>query len=306
MSLRVGPLLGLGILALAMALLAAPVSAQGLTVTVDTPQSGDVVEGEVVFQGTAEDAEGGLRWVELWIENATGATPRDRISGNQANATWEIPWNSLSVPDGHHVVSVVARNRTDDVSPAENLTLIVDNAKDPTVEDLRILHDANGTGEYLEWDNFEAVPTTRLALVLEFSEEIEASTLAGAVSFGANESSWELGTQEGSSQRVEVSYLAANASYTFSVGTGATDAAGNPLAEAYTFAFHTAPEATPGTPDGPGGGLSLPIALDSPWLWGAGGAGAAGIVLAVAWRKGALSRVGEKIRSFRGRGEDEA
>ena len=304
MTRRILPYLALTALPLILALAAAPVGAQAPTVVVTSPQAGAVVEGLVAFQGTAEDPDSDLDWVEITIAGAKGLL-KQKITGDKASATWEIGWNSQDVADGQQTISVVATDKAGNVSAPTNFTLIVDNSKQPQVENLQLLFDAQGDGKYKPWNKVEEVPTTRLSFEVQLSEEMAEVSLRSAVTFAGGASTWDLTPKGDAAYWVNVSYLQANTSYNFTVGTGATDMAGNPLTDAYASPFHTAAEPTPGTPEGPGGGgFNLPLSLDSPLLWIGVVAAAAVVGVAVAWRKGLLTRLKRKVRGFEGRSEE--
>lgn len=300
MTRRILPYLALAALPFILALAATPVGAQVPTVGVTSPQAGAVVEGLVAFQGTAEDPDSDLDWVEITVVGAQGAPLKQKITGNKASATWEISWDSQDVADGQRAISVVAKDKAGNISAPTNFTLIVDNSKQPQVENIQLLFDAQDDGKYAPWNKVDEVPTTRLSFEVRLSEEMAEASLRSAVSFAGGASTWDLTPKGDAAYWINVSYLQANTSYNFTVGTGATDMAGNPLMDAYDYPFHTAAELTPGTPEGPGdpggGGFNLPLSLDSPFLWIGVGAAAAVVSVAVAWRKGLLTRLKEKLR----------
>ncbi len=309
MTRRILLYLAVTALPLILALAAAPAGAQAPTVVVTSPQAGAVVEGLVAFQGTAEDPDSDLDWVEIIIAGVTGPPLKQKITGDRASATWEISWNSQGVADGRQAISVVATDKAGNASAPTNLTLIVDNVKQPQVENLQLLFDAQSDGKYAPWNKVEEVPTTRLSFKVQLSEEMAEASLRSAVSLAGGASTWDLTPKGDAAYWVNVSYLQANTSYNFTVGTGATDMAGNPLTDAYAYPFHTAAEPTPGTPEGPGdsggGGFNLPLSLDSPLLWVGVVAAAAVVGVAVAWRKGLLTRLKEKVRGVEWRSEED-
>lgn len=298
--------LALGSLPLLFALFAVPVGGQGPTVTVTSPAPGEVVAGAVQFQGTAEAPDAFLQRVDVAIEGVKPSL-KYNFGGNQASATWELTWNSQGVLDGRWAVSVTARDKDAAVSAPVEFSVIVDNDPEPRVVSHRFLFDAEGDGGYAPWNDPAAVPTTRLALEIVFSEEMDPATLGSAVSLAGAASSWEREARDRTTHWLTVSHLEVNASYTLQVDVGARDLAGNPLQEAYEVVFTTTAEPTPGTPEGPGTGLALPVGLDSPWLWVGVGSAAAGVAVAVAWRKGLLAPLTTRLGGLKGwmRGSDE-
>lgn len=277
---------------LLFAALAVPVQGALPSVNVTSPTPDGVVEGLVFFQGTAEDSDGDLRWIEIDIEGRQSLL-KERIPGNQFTTDWEIPWNSVGEAEGVRAVSVWARDKTDQISVAVNFTLVVDNEKEPVVHSVGMLFDAPGDGSYAPWQDLDATPTTRLALELSFSEEMDPESVEGAIGFEGGSSQWAFSSNGAGLLSVNVSFLQANTTYHLTLGSSAEDMAGNPLAVPFNLTFHTSAEPTPGTPEGKGG-LSLPF---SPvWLW-IGGATAAGAVgVAIAWRTGVLRRVRDRLR----------
>lgn len=277
---------------LLLAALALPAHGASPSVDVVSPSPDAVVEGLVLFQGTAEDGDGDLLWIEIAIEGRQ-ALLRVKIPGNRFYAVWQIPWNTQGEADGVRAVSVWAKDKADSVSAPVNFTIVVDNTKEPVVQSVDFLFDADGGGTYTPWQNLDAVPTTRLALELRFSEEMEAGSVGDALDFEGGPAQWTTSPGEGGLFFVNVSYLQANASYNLTIASSAADTAGNSLATPWAFSFHTSPEPTPGTPEGEGD-LILPF---SPiWLWIGGGAAAGAVGIAVAWRMGALRRVRARLR----------
>ncbi len=298
------------------ALLAVPVWAQAPSVIVTSPETEAVVEGLVTFNGTAHDPGGRLKEVRIAIEGASDLTVN--IPGNKADATWETNWDSTAVPDGQWNASVTASNKGGNISAPVNLTFIVDNDKEPRVEALQVLFDAGANGTYAPWDNATEMPTTRLSFELTFGEEMNKISLQDGVAFVGGASTWDLARNGSASYWVNVSYLEANTSYNFTVGSPGADLAGNAV-ESFGFLFQTAAEPTPGTPEPPGepgdpdepgdpgepsdpdepggpgepgGGFNLPLpfSLDSPWPWLGAVAVAVAVALVVAHRKGFLVR----------------
>lgn len=277
---------------LIFAALAVPAQGASPAVDVTAPSPGGVVEGLVLFQGTAEDSDGDLRWIEIDVEGRQSLL-KLKIPGNQANADWEIPWNSVGHADGVRAVSVWAEDKAGQISAAVNFTLVVDNAKEPVVQSVDMLFDAEGDGVYAPWQDLDATPTTRLALELSFSEEMEPESVGGAVAFEGGSSQWTLSSRGEGLFSVNVSFLQANTTYRLTLASSAADMAGNALAAPFNHTFHTSAEPTPGTPEG-GGGLTLPF---SPvWLWIGGGAAAGAVGVAIAWRTGVLRRVRGRLR----------
>ncbi len=229
------------------------------------------------------------------------------IPGNQANATWETSWDSTGVMDGLLNAAVTVSNRDGETSGPMNFTFVVDNDKEPRLEALQILFDAPGNGTYTFWNDTTQMPTTRLSFEVAFSEEMDETSLQDGVAFVGGASAWELTRNSTNSYRVNVSYLEANTSFNFTVGSPGADLAGNSITP-NGYEFQTVAELTPGTPEPPsepgdpaepgepdepsepGGGLNLPFSLYSPWFWGGAVAAAGAVVLVVAWRKGVFVR----------------
>ncbi|MFQ5837897.1 MAG: Ig-like domain-containing protein [Thermoplasmata archaeon] len=278
---------------LALAILAVPVKGEGPTVTVTSPQPGIVVEGSVLFQGNAEDPDGDLSSIIITIE---GSNPAVKVNLPSAgtNATWEKTWNSQGAPDGLRRVSVVALDKAGQASQPVNFTLLVDNFKEPAFETARLLFDKAGDGSFSPWNDLEAVPTTRLRIELQFSEEMDEMAVRNSMTFSGGDVTWQLAPEgTGEAFSLNVSYLQVNTNYTLTVGTQATDLAGNPLQAPYELNFHTAEEATPGTPEQ--GGF-LPLPFNPLWLWIGGAAGGGAAVGAVLWKKGFLHRMRDFLR----------
>lgn len=280
---------------LLLAALAVPAQGASPAVAVTSPAPEGVVEGLVLFQGTAEDSDGDLRWIEIDIE-ARQSLLKLRIPGNQFNADWEIPWNTVGEADGVRAVSVWAKDKAGQISAPTDFTLVVDNAKEPVVQAVDVLFDATGDGVYAPWQDLDAAPTTRLALELSFSEEMEPGSVEGAVAFEGGSSQWTFTTLGESLFSVNVSFLQANTSYRLTLSSSAADMAGNSLAAPFNLTFHTSAEPTPGTPEGEGG-LALPF---SPvWLWIGGGAAAGAVGVALAWRSGVFRRLRGRLQQRR-------
>lgn len=279
---------------LAMALLAAPARAQAPTLVVSSPQPGAVVEGNVAFQGTVEDPDGNLDSVEIAIE---GANPvlKVKLPGAKFNATWEKSWNSQGARDGLRQVSIVAVDKAGETSQPVNFTLLVDNFKEPRLVKTEILFDAEGDSNFATWRDLEAVPTTRLSFELSFSEEIDEASLQGSVGFLGGEATWQLASQDGLLFWLNVSYLQVDTAYNLTVTNSTMDLAENPLMTLYELSFHTAPEATPGTPT-TGGAFFLPF--DPLWLWISGIAGGATVAGVVVWKKGLHRRFIDSLRGL--------
>ncbi len=291
-------MLPLAVIALAipvsLALLAVPAAAAGPTVTVTSPEQGIVVEGNVLFQGTAEDPDGDLSSVAISIE---GFNPEIKVNlpGAKGNATWEKLWNSLGAPDGLRKVSIVAKDKAGQTSEPVNFTLLVDNFKEPQVDASRLFFDEAGDGGFTPWNDLEAVPTTRVGVEITFSEEMDGAAVEAALSFTGGTVTWELTPKESTKVFwLNISQLEVSTTYNLTVGTQATDMAGNPLRASHQISFHTVAEATPGTPEQ--AGFQLPF--DPLWLWIGGAAGGGAIAGVVSWKKGWLSRLYNYIRQL--------
>lgn len=285
--------LGAALILIAIALLAAPVSAQAPTVTVSSPDPGSIVEGTIEFAGTATDPDGNLGSVKITVQGLN-PTLKVNLPGAKYNATWSLTWGSQSVGDGRREVSVVALDKSQEASAPINFTLIIDNFKEPFLENTQVFFDSAGDGMYTPWNALQAVPTTRVGFELRFTEPIEATTLQEAVSFAGGPATWAL--EPGATEELywlNVSYLQVNTTYELTVGTSATDMAGNPLQSAQNLTFHTASEATPGTPE-PGGGFFLPV--DPLWIWISAGAAGAAVGVVVLHRRGILGKAWEALR----------
>lgn len=280
-----------------LALLAVPAGADAPTVTVTNPRPDQVVAGRFVFQGTAGDADANLRRVEISLEDA--ATIWVSLPLGPSSVTWEEEWNSRNVPDGSWDVSVIVRDRDGESSQYVNFTLLIDNEKEPQLqEDPELLFDLDGVGAPIPWENRSAVPTTGLTFELRFSEEMEEASVRNAIRFLGGPASWDLSSADGVAYQLNVSYLQAGTEYDFVLGTRATDVAGNPLVAGYALSFRTSAQATPGTPAGPPfGGFVLPV--DPTWIWLSGGGLAAAIGAAWAWRRGLFTRLAAALRRFR-------
>lgn len=295
-------------LPLLLSLLSVPVGGQVLSATITAPVPGGVVEGLVLLNGTAHDPAGRLKTVEVAVED--GPTLAVNIPGNLENATWETEWDSTTVPDGERTVSATALNKDGDVSAPHNVTFIVDNDKEPRLTDFQIRVDLSGNGTDAAWNDTTDMPTTRILFDLAFSEPMNETAIRAGTSFAGGASTWALTPNGTTSYRMNVSYLEANASYNFTVGAPGADLAGNPVA-AYHLEFQTVAEPTdgtplppeeptdpeepggdpdePGDPEGPGtneGGLNLPFAIESRFLWIGGLVAALAVALGVVWRKG--------------------
>lgn len=292
------PWIALSLVPVILALFSVPAGAQVPSLVVTSPTPGAVVAGEVLFQGTAEDADSDLEWVEIEIVGAKGPPLKTRIPGNRANASWDLLWGSQSQADGRWAVRAVARDKAGTASEPVEFDLIVDNYPEPAVTALQVFFDEAGDGNYTEWTALETMPTTRLSFELRMSETMEEASLLSAMEFLGGGADWTLTPQGGSLYWVNVSYLEADTAYNFTVTSDAVDTAGNSLSENYSFAFRTTAEPTPGTPES--GGIDLD-ALNSPYLWA--GVGAAGVVAValVAYREGLFRRLRERVVSRRPR-----
>ncbi len=265
-----------------------PVSGEAPTLTVENPAPGSVVEGQVLFEGTANDSDGNLRDVFIDIEGVKNMTAN--VNG-KTTATWNKNWGSGNVPDGRYQISVVAKDGKGAFSAAVTFDVIVDNDKSPSVRDAQFRLDALNDGNWAPWNDLQTVPTTRLSLELDFSEEMR--DIRDAVNVTGGEARWGIARGAGSLFWLNISYLQTNTSYTIAVGTTARDLAGNPLPSPHEIAFTTTAITTPGTPD-PGlpvleGLLELlPFDLlpfDLPWWLWIGGAVAAIAVTVAAVRR---------------------
>ncbi len=278
---------------LVLFVLSTPAAGEAPTLTVASPLPGQVVEGDVLFAGTAADADENLRRVEIDIGDGDSFTVS--LPDGEPSDTWEREWDSTNVADGTWEVSVRARDRDGEYSQYVNFTLLVDNEKEPELEDTGLLFNLDGVGEPSPWENRSAVPTTRLTFELRFSEEMDETSVRNAVRFLGGESSWDLWSANGVVYQINVSYLAAGTDYDFVLLTRAEDVAGNPLVAGYALSFRTSELATPGTPARPLlGGFALPV--DTLWLWVSGVALAVAISGALAWRRGLLARLATRLR----------
>ena len=268
---------------------------QGPSLAVSSPLPGAIVEGSVLFQGTAQDPDGDLDSIQILIDGGNPAL-RVRLRGAQTTAAWEKAWDTQRVPDGLRAVSIVATDKAGGTSPPMNFTLIVDNAKEPSVEATKVLFDPQGDSTFTLWKDLAAVPTTRLTFELRFSEEMDEASVRDSISFAGGAATWQVAPAEpGMTFLLNVSSFEVDKAYRLAVGPSATDRAGNPIPAPYELSFHTAAEATPGTPT-MGGGFS--IQFDPFWLWISGIAGGIGVAGAVLWKKGQLRRLSDLLRGL--------
>ncbi len=273
---------------------------QSPSVTVTSPLPGSVVEGKVMFQGTAEDADGDLTFVVISISGEKNDIIVNLPPGETTTA-WEKEWKANKKPDGLKEVSVVVMDQGGAASQPVNFTIVLDNAKEPWTKAVKVLFDEAGDGTFAKWLDLDAVPTTRVRFELEFSEEMDSEAVAGSLTLAGGDSSWQLAPQGlGQAYWLEVSYLQVSTNYTLAVTTSATDRAGNPLREPYGLNFTTAAEQTPGTP--PQGFLTT-IPFDMVWIWVIGAAVGGGVGTAVLWKRGLLGRMwnSDRVRHLRER-----
>jgi hypothetical protein len=91
----------------------------GFTVAISFPLDGAVVKGNVRLMGTASRIGASIVQVELRIDNGAWQT----VTGT---SSWEFAWDSTSVNNGYHQMTVRANDGTDS-SPEASITLRVDN-----------------------------------------------------------------------------------------------------------------------------------------------------------------------------------
>ncbi len=282
-----------------------PVSGEAPTLTVASPAPGSVVEGQVLFEGTANDPDGNLRDVFINIEGVKNMTAN--VNG-KTSATWDKKWGSGNVPDGRYQISVVAKDGKGAFSAAVTFDVIVDNDKSPSVRDAQFHLDALNDGNWAPWNDLQNVPTTRLSLELDFSEEMR--DIRDAVNLTGGEARWGFARGAGSLFWLNISYLQTNTSYTIAVGTTARDLAGNPLPDPHEIAFTTTTITTPGTPTPGTLDPGIPVLqdifellpFDLPWwLWIGGAVAAIAATVAVVRRR--RRRGGSKSRGKRKKGK---
>lgn len=100
-------------------------------VTIENPDDGATVSGNVTINGTASDPDtaGTVTSVEVRIDNGTWMMAND-TSGLVADwSTWSLTWNSTEVADGNHTITARATDNTGETS-TDTINVTVDNAAD--------------------------------------------------------------------------------------------------------------------------------------------------------------------------------
>src|SRR5439155_6335070 len=77
------------------------------TVTLTTPSSGATVTGVVTVTASASD-DIGVAGVQFTLDGVINLGAEDTV------APYEVPWNSVTVPNGSHVLAAIARDAAGD------------------------------------------------------------------------------------------------------------------------------------------------------------------------------------------------
>lgn len=109
---------GLMLVAVAL-LLAGSAAAAPPSVTIESPDEGATVQGNVTINGTANDPDtyGSVSEVEVRIDNGTWMTAND-TSGLTGTpwSTWNLTWNTSAYAAGNHTITARATDNTGETS----------------------------------------------------------------------------------------------------------------------------------------------------------------------------------------------
>jgi hypothetical protein len=88
------------------------------TVSITSPYDGYTARGTVTLYALASDTYGVTK-VEFWVD--------DTLLTTDTTASYSASWNSLSVPDGSHVLKAKAYDAAGNVGTSAQVTVTVDN-----------------------------------------------------------------------------------------------------------------------------------------------------------------------------------
>jgi hypothetical protein len=99
------------------------------TVTINHPNEGDIVSGEIEIRGTANDEDGFIQIVELQI----GAGDWKEAQGT---TNWKLDWDTATYPNGEYIIKVRTRDDLGLYSQEKTIEITVDNGGNnpPTIE----------------------------------------------------------------------------------------------------------------------------------------------------------------------------
>jgi len=221
-------------------------TAPSVTITALTPDPTN--DNTPTFTGTATDTESNISSVEYKVDDGswTAATASDGAFDSLSEG---YTFTTTALSDGAHTVYVRATDA------ATNTTAEADYASDGFTVD---------TGAPSVSSTSPVADATNIAvgavITATFSEAMDSSTIT-ASSFTldsvAGSVSYDSGTYTATfTPSANLSY---STTYTATLSTAITDAAGNPLASAYSWSFTTEPEVTPGDANGDGSVNALDI-----------------------------------------------
>ena len=198
--------------------------------------------------GTATDTESNISSVEYKVDDGswTAATASDGAFDSLSEG---YTFTTAALSDGAHTVYV----RAADSVP--NTTAEADYASDSFTVDATA-PSVSSTSQVADATNI----TVGAVITATFSEAMDASTITTSsftLDSVAGSVSYDSGTYTATfTPSANLSY---STTYTATLSIAITDAAGNPLASAYSWSFTTEPEVTPGDANGDGNVNALDI-----------------------------------------------
>lgn len=102
------------------------------TVTIESPEEGETVEGNITVEGSADDpdATGTVEQVEVRIDDGPWRNATDNSTLElDAWSSWTFDWNTTDVADGNHTITARATDDGDE-NATDTVNVTVDNQAD--------------------------------------------------------------------------------------------------------------------------------------------------------------------------------
>jgi len=221
-------------------------TAPSVTITALTPDP--TSDNTPTLTGTATDTESNISSVEHKVDDGswTAATASD---GTFDSLSEGYTFTTAALADGAHTVSVRA------IDSVPNTTAEADYASDSFTVDATA-PSVSSTSPVADATNI----VVGAVITATFSEAMDTSTITTG-SFTLDSVSGSVSYDNGTNTATFTpdASLSYSTTYTATLSTAITDAAGNPLASAYSWSFTTEPEVTPGDANGDGSVNALDI-----------------------------------------------
>jgi len=221
-------------------------TAPSVTITALTPDP--TSDNTPTLTGTATDTESNISSVEYKVDDGswTAATASD---GTFDSLSEGYTFTTAALADGAHTVSVRA------IDSVPNTTAEADYASDSFTVDATA-PSVSSTSPVADATNI----VVGAVITATFSEAMDTSTITTG-SFTLDSVSGSVSYDNGTNTATFTpdASLSYSTTYTATLSTAITDAAGNPLASAYSWSFTTEPEVTPGDANGDGSVNALDI-----------------------------------------------